>query len=384
MIEKFFVFLQRVLANIFIKQFRLYKNFSGRMKYIYYSQKQNECLSSNLKKAEHLVVFLIPNEERISGGLMSIFNLAATSRKLKVPDNAEVLLMTVIGKHKRTYIKQKNFKNNETIFRFEQILEFQNLKKLWIHIPEYACYDINHAFPKKFFNFIAAVPMLNINIMNQNINIMPDKQSFEKLLNVNCNLSQTVAHHRYGTQEICNKFGIPTLLIPAYLDVDSYPSSSYSGKENLIIYSNDENMYKGEIIKRLEKELPDYCLIEINNMTFDTFMGYVKRSKFSITFGEGFDYYFIHEFQKGGVGFAVYNKEFFPSEDYFAFKNIFRDYEDMLENIVERVRLLDNKDEYNELNNTVMKALNKLYSSAEYENRIKRLFNMDFDFYPGG
>lgn len=338
--------------------------------------------SQKLHTLEKLIVFIVPSTG-MSGGIMSIFAIAKNSRKFEAQHNCKVLLMTEPNNYFETYYTQKNFKNNEVVFRFSQIEKMVNLKKLMINIPEYFSDDFYDSVSEKAKNIISSVDDLKINIMNQNIELMPEKDEFADLYYFTNNISQTVAHHRYCSQELCNKFKIRSILLPAFIDVDSYPSKSFKEKDDIISYSIDKSEYKTKVLQKIKNAYPKYRLKEIKNMSFEQYMDIVASSKYVITFGEGYDGYLSQPMHKGTVSFAVYNDEFFPSPDYKQHLNIFASYEDMLDNIVNVIGQLD-QDEvlYNSVVKQFVDKHFRLYSFDDYLDRLSRFYHDDFDFYP--
>ena len=89
-----------------------------------------------LKLAKKMILFLTPSRIKINGGIMSIYSLCATSRKLN-PNS--LCILSTYPNDKYTYADNDQFLNDENIYRFEQIVNnCKNLDELIIHIPEYA------------------------------------------------------------------------------------------------------------------------------------------------------------------------------------------------------------------------------------------------------
>ncbi|NMA26206.1 MAG: hypothetical protein GX934_00385, partial [Burkholderiales bacterium] len=100
----------------------------------------------------------------------------------------------------------------------------------------------------------------------------------------------------------------------------------------------------------MREGLPDYRQVVVKGLTFDRYMHLVSSSRFSLTFGEGFDGYFCDPFEVGGLGLAVYNDEFFPDASWLELRNVYRSFQDMLERVVDDIRFLEkNPQEYDRL-----------------------------------
>lgn len=344
---------------------------------------QDLLLFKKLQETEHLIVFLVPEINTISGGIYSIFSIAKQSRKFKSIHKSDVIVMTIPNKNNKTYFRQTYFRNEEIVYRFDQLLQFRNLKTLTIHVPEFFSRDFYARISEKERSFIKNIPNTHINILNQNIVLMPKAQEFENLYKLTPNISQTVAHHSYASQEMANRYGLKTLLLPAYTDLSNYPKSGFEEKEDIIIYSPDEHPEKASILELLKKELPKYELIEIWDISFDEFMELVTRAKFGITFGEGFDGYLAQPIHQGGISFAVYNEDFFPDKSYLNFSNIFKSFDELKQNLVVTIKRLESsKQDYTELNQSFVSTMDALYSFEHYCDCIKNFYLGAFDYQP--
>jgi hypothetical protein len=284
-----------------------------------------------------------------------------------------------------TYLRQSNFRNSEDVFRFEQIERCKKVKILQVYIPEYATTTFPSLAKESTRYYLKSREQLYINILNQNVLFMPEKQEFENLRSLARELTQTVAHHAYFTQAFADRYDLPTLLLPAYTDLSGYQKIDFKDKEKLIIYSPDTYRdYHKVVLDKLKQELPDYKIVRIFAMRFDQYMSLATRCMFSISFGEGFDGYIAQPIHQGGIGFAVYQSNFFPSEEMKSFANIFASEDNMIESIVERIReFASNEKLYRETNAKMMQVYSKLYSKDDYIERILKLVNREFEIFPG-
>jgi hypothetical protein len=64
--------------------------------------------------------------------------------------------------------------------------------------------------------------------------------------------------------------------------------------------------------------LPELEIQVGRDTPFEKYVALEKKAKWSLTFAEGMDAYFIGTFLRGGRGFAVYNNFLF-AEDYWKF-----------------------------------------------------------------
>ena len=158
-------------------------------------------------------------------------------------------------------------------------------------------------------------------------------------------------------------------------------------KENLIIYSPDKIQWipnetlltKNEIIKNLESKLPNYLFKEIKDLKYDDYKELASKAKFSITFGEGLDGYFTETVFSGGISFAVYNEYFF-SEEFKNLETLFYSFNDLSEKIVNKIKSLDNKAEFDKVHQKIGNIVNKIYSLNHLENDLKEYYTKKYDF----
>ncbi|MDR3671943.1 MAG: hypothetical protein P4L36_13930 [Holophaga sp.] len=335
-------------------------------------------------RAEKIMIFLVPEHNAMSGGIYSIISIANQMHKLKRLHGHEVLTMTRPTKERLTYFRNTHFRNAENIFRFKQILRCKSAKEIYIHCPEYTAVDsFLDCLSFDELNYLVHREKIHINILNQNIKLMPDPESFKGLRKLATSMSQSVAHHAYYNLTTANKYSLPTILLPAYTDLSGYIPSRFHEKEKLIIYSPDPAPFKSKCLGKIAAAFPTFELVEIHDISFDTYMEFATSCMFSITFGEGFDGYLAQPIYQGGIGFAVYNDDFFPSPNFKNFYNIFENEDQLLECICERMAILSqDADAYEALNKQLKAEYDKLYSYNEYIDQIKKLSLKEFDLLP--
>lgn len=348
-----------------------------------FARAQDLLFPESLKTATKVLVVVIPEHNSMSGGIYSCFSIANQLRQLKRVHGYEIIVMTRPTIEEITYIRNIHFRNSETVFRFGQIVECRAIEDLYVLLPEYCISSFADLLSGREKAFLQSRRKFQINILNQNIKLMPERPAVDMLRSLTPELTQSVAHHAYFNQEVANRYGIPTLLLPAYTDLTPYPPAQFREKSKLIIYSPDEAPYKQAVLSRLATDLPEYQLLEIRDISFDRFMELATQCMFSITFGEGFDGYLNQPILQGGIGFAVFNPDFFPSTEFQKYQNLFSSPEQMIEAISERVRTLAGEEStFTALNAALRAEHDKLYSLEGYVAQIKKLALKDFEIFP--
>jgi hypothetical protein len=346
---------------------------------------QDQTFPLDAEEAKKLLIIVVPEHNEMSGGIYSFFSIARTAYKLRRKHGYRTLVMTRPNRLGVTYIRQRHFRNAEDVYRFEQIVRCKKVDDLYIFLPEYASSNFVSNLSPEVIVYLQGIKNLFINILNQKNDIMPSREDFSELFSLTRNVSVSVAHHGYFGQKFCDQYGIPMFLLPAYTDLSEYDPSGFEEKEPLIIYSPDPSPHRDRLLRHMTTELPEYRLREVRGITFDDYMDLATRARFSLTFGEGFDGYLAQPIYQGGVGFAVFNSEFFPSSDLKTYYNIFKTEEDMLDNIVNRIRNLEaNKHLYEETNRKMMNVYTELYSRADYIRRVEQLISRQFELFPIG
>lgn len=118
-------------------------------------------------------------------------------------------------------------------------------------------------------------------------------------------------------------------------------------------------------------------------MLYEDYKELVSKAKFTITFGEGFDGYFVEAHFTGGIGIAVYNEDFFPDKSFSSFSNVYVDYDALLSNITQDIATLStNQRNYRKVSQQSLDAINKLYSYKMYRQNLRNFYEGRFSFVP--
>jgi len=343
---------------------------------------QDLMVPMELLDTRKLAVFVVPEHDSMSGGIYSMFSIAGHIRRTRRVHGFDVILMTRPNPDKITYIRNSSFSNRETVFRIEQLQLFSEVSELHLYVPEYASVTFVRDLPYDTLRYITRRDKVHINILNQNTRLMPEPEKFRDLRRIADTIGQSVSHHAYFGQEFADYYDLPTLLLPAYTDLSEYPPATFEEKENLILYSDDQAPYREAVLNRLSA-LPEYRLLKVQGMTFDRYMEYATRCRFSVSFGEGFDGYVAQPIYQGGIGFALYTDEFFPDPEFKKFENFFETEDEMITQIVPTIRRLESdKYRYEKLNLGLRAKWDELYNYDDYVRRIGGLIAKDYELFP--
>jgi len=330
------------------------------------------------KETKNLIVFLVPGaqwdfgKEKISGGLISICSLYEETLKLKNIHNAEVIMVT---HHEDGLIwKFDSFENNIQLYRINQLSDyFKNLNTLIFHIPEYLIERVLQNFEKKFKHWFKTIPTVHFNIMNQNIRLMPPVDVVNELKKWANKITITTAHQRYCTLEKRDYYGVPIHKFSVWISPEQYYFKHKIEKENLMVVSPDPHSLKINILDRLKK-IKGLEVRVIENLTYEAYKKLIARAKWSLTFGEGLDGYFIEPVFSGAISFAVFNELFF-TQDFNSLQTVYATIEEMEMKIVKDIELMDNNEIFQNYQQVQFDLCSKYYSMEEYRNNIALFYN---------
>jgi hypothetical protein len=210
---------------------------------------------------------------------------------------------------------------------------------------------------------------LELNILNQNPNYFPEIKDLKNALPFYENVTITTAHVRYNQDvEVGDR-----LLQSSYLGTpvgpDKMKKIPYDQKREILLVSHDPHPRREEVLSLIKERLPKLDIIVVKNLSFEEYTNLQKKAKWTITFGEGMDAYFVRSFMYGGIGFAVFNEEFFTS-DFKDLQTVYPSEEELINRICSDISQLDTKDLYFNYNDEVRTTLSKYYNNGDYEARV--------------
>ncbi len=352
---------------------------------------QDEQDLSFIRRAKKLVIFFEIEPYRMCGGQMSLFSYCSFSKK-SVDSETAVVMCTLPGEY--TYFHNNNFENNENILRWEQVRNLLNGKEeVLLHIPEVDILvpETKEQLFKSRLKLEDALALsklknLHINIVDQQIELMPPREVFEWLFELTDKVTFTICNKASATQEICDKFQIPMHFLSVYYPLGSVKPIKLNKKKNLILLSPDAvcgEKFKVNFIKKLNEKLPNYDLFIIRDVKFSDYIKLTAQAKAVLTFGEGFDGYFNNSPLVGTLAFSVFNREFFPSDSWKGKENVFASYKELKKEFLERfTRIISNESHYDEIVEMHRKEILQLYDLGEYEDNLRRFYEKKYDFYP--
>ncbi len=324
---------------------------------------------------KNLIVFVISNKDFITGGLMSICSIYEETRKMEEVHSSSVIMCTLY--EDPVLIKLTKFNNKITIFRLNQLFNyFNSVERLLIHIPTVYCYN----FIQRVQNldsiqqeWLNSVKQVHFNILIQNKLYAPNRNLINIMSNFCHLLTCTTAHEKYSTQDYQEEINIPLHKLSVFVSPEQYYYRPYEEKKDILVVSSDKQEKKSKIIDKIHQNFPNLEIIIVRGITYETYKRLISQAKWSLTFGEGLDGYFVEMIFSGGIGFAAYNEDFF-TKDYQQLPGIYQSYEDLENRIVEDIKNFDNSDIYQKIHQEQFNKLEQEYNYKLYQRNLKNFY----------
>lgn len=327
----------------------------------------------NLKNGTSCIAFLVYNRDVISGGIISIFRLADETRQIIRDKPVQIFTNYQIFINEKQVYKYTWFNNQEILLGFNFLIELIKDRKIeLLHIPEVLTEWFYFEINKRCID----ISKLRINILNQNDELMPSGQILSNLKRECKTLTMTTAHEKYSKREDSQKWGIPLKHISTYISPHDYRIVPFNLKQNNILVSCDNYIFRDEILKFLNNSMVGYCVATIIKMQYEEYLMFVSQSKFMITLGEGLDNYFIESVFTGGIPFAIYSPDYMPV-DMLGLDNIVKSYESLLDRVDRIIFLVETDESYRR--NLWARNYSLLSSMYKYNEHLQKLA----DFYKG-
>ncbi|MEY4352744.1 MAG: hypothetical protein RLZZ609_985 [Cyanobacteriota bacterium] len=331
-------------------------------------------LAEDPASIKKLILFLVPGQEFFSGGILSIFSLYRLSRSMEAIHGARVLMCYFPGEAGADF-KYRKFRNEVVIYPYETILDACcNTSEILFHVPCYAFSQLIPRLGKHFFDELQQRCAVRVNVLNQGT--MLDGSLVQCLKEVVANTTLTTAHPSYCTQEQRLGWGAPLHLLPAWFYPDDAPARPFETKRDLLIVSPDESPWRETVLETIAAAMPQLEIQVIQDMPFDKYISLEKEAKWSLTFGEGMDAYFIGIFLRGGIGFSVYN-DFFFTDDQQGFQTVYPSYDVLQKRIVDDIKSLNSKEKMESYNSKVRPVLDRTWGPEKTRKALASFYRGD-------
>lgn len=321
----------------------------------------------------NVVAFIVYNDDCISGGIFSIFSLAAEIRKI----GKNVSIYTMPGDIDVVFYSR--FLNNETLLPFHKLTQhIEEGRITTINVPEVLCSQLLQELTIRNID----TSQVHMNILNQNEELMPSKKTVDWIKSTHKSVTMTTAHLKYSTQLHSDKWQVPLKHVSTYMSHTDYNIVPFEQKVPLFLLSPDRCPRDYNLVEFLFASFPCYNFFRIENLHYELYKYTLLSTRFMLTLGEGLDNYFIETFFTGGFAFTVYNPRFMPQRMKFL-DNVFSSLRDLKCSISSVIRDIEIDSGYrNDLFRQNYDFLSEIYDKSIYITKVREFLDGEFDFYP--
>ena len=336
---------------------------------------------TDLQHKKELVVFFIPGFEGVTGGVLQIYSLHRLTRETICNEYRDAIICWLPVPRNSWYkYKFAGFDNNVVVHSLEMLLSaIDSDCKLLFHIPEFRAPCFCNYLGWERIKKLRDEHALKVNILNQNIERLPDVEFFSRLKQIIPDLTCTVGNPAWASTQERKLLGVPLHVLPTWYYPDNAPWQPFETKSNLMIVSPDANPNRELVLTALRDALPDLTIKVITGLKYEQYLELERSAKWSLTFGEGFDGYFYGPVLRGGISFAVRNGTF----DLPGFENcrtLYPSYESMAQNIVDEILKLDNKQSYEAFNLSIRMPITKVFSQDHTANALTAFYKGEWSY----
>ena len=324
---------------------------------------------------KRLIVVLSPGNDLRLGGILSIGKIYQATAAMQDVHDATVVMCTVPGEP--SLFKYTWFDNENYMLDLESVLtRCDRLDQLLLHIPEYAVntmLDWLAAHP----SLLRDVPDVHLNVMLQNIDIAAgqDIAGLVRFGRVTC----TTAHEAYTTAAVREAIGVTLHRLSVCAGPEHYARSGYEAKEPTLVVSHDEHPLKDQVLQLVAQSVPELRIQVVRDLHYDDYKALIGRAKWSLTFGEGLDGYFVEPIFSGSVAFAVFNDRFFTPA-FAQLENVYGSWEMLMESISADLQRLDEPVAYTECWRRAYDLLSDIYSTDRFRDNLAKFYRGDYTF----
>lgn len=327
-------------------------------------------------KTKRLIVFLTPGHDWRTGGIMAIDSLYRQSMALRDIHHARGVLCTVPGEP--PLLKYDWFENNNYILDLESVLrECSRLDYLLIHIPAYSVDEVLGWLTSASPALLSKFRQIHLNVLVMNIDLIQGKnvlglKRFGKVTSI-------TAHKAYSNAATREALGVTLHELLICKGPELYTRADYQDKEPILVVSPDRHPLKEQVLEQIAHAYPDLTIQVILNFDYGDYEKLLRRAKWSLTFGEGLDGYFVEQVFSGGVAFAVFNDRFFTPA-YAELETVYPSLEVLMERMTADMRRLDEPMAYNRCWRQAYELLSKDFNTNRYLENLRLFYRGEYTF----
>lgn len=317
---------------------------------------------------DRAVIFLVPGNDHVNGGLLSISSLAEESQALRPLHGGEVFLCPYPGG--RPLLRYTRFENLHRLVDLRLVLDrLDPGAGILFHVPEYWVPEAPAALAPLLAGRSGPV---RCNVLLQNVDLGPSRAQVEALRALGP-VTATTAHKAYSNAATAAALGCPVHHLSVWVCPERFERVAFERKERLVMVSPDAHERREEVLRRLGERLAGYRFQVVRRLTYAQYRTLARRARFSLTFGEGLDGYFVETIFSGGIGCAVYNDRFFTPK-YRGLPCVHDSWDDLLARLPGEVERLEDPAAYRAAQELQFDVAAGDYRRSDYLENLERFY----------
>jgi len=327
-------------------------------------------------KTKRLMVFLTPGYDWRAGGIMAIDSFYRESIVLGHLHRARVALCTLPGDP--PLFKYTWFENHNYLLDLESVLRScGRLDYLLLHIPAYAVDQVLDWLASTSPPLMKNIREVHLNILLFNIDNIQGKNV--RGLTKFGRVTSTTAHEAYSNAATREALGVTLHKLLICKGPEFYSPAAYEDKEPLLVVSPDPHPLKEQVLEQIAQALPDLRIQIIQNLAYEDYEKLIRRAKWSLTFGEGLDGYFVEPVFSGGVSFAVFNDHFFTPA-YAELETVYPSWEVLMDRMAADIRRLDERVAYDRCWRQAYELLSNDFNTDRFRENLRMFYRGEYTF----
>jgi len=330
-----------------------------------------------VRGTERLIIFLTPGLNARAGGILSIASIYEETKTLADLHGAKLAVCAVPGDDP-FFLKYDWFENDIYLLDLHAVLRgCENLRWLQLHVPEYAVKRVSDWLEVVFGSLLRAVRDIHVNIMLQNIDYI-EVQDVPGLMRFG-RVTATTAHQAYGNARTRALLGVPVHQLGVRLGPELYAFKPYREKQDLLVVSPDPHPLRDQVLTRIACAHPNLKIQVIADLTYESYKALICDAKWSLTFGEGLDGYFVEPIFSGAVSFAVYNERFFTSA-FAELETVYPSWDALGERMAADIHRLDDPERFERGWRPAYDLLASIYDTEHFRASLRAFYREDYSF----
>ena len=328
-------------------------------------------------RTKRLIVFLTPGFEMRTGGVIAIASFYRESIALRHLHRAKVALCPVPGDDP-LFFRYTWFNNRNYILGLESVLRgCVGLDYLMLHIPAYAVDRVLDWLTSAAPTLLSRIREIHLNVLLFNIDNVQGKNV--RGLTKFGKVTSTTAHEAYSNAATREALGVTLHRLLICQGPEFYSRADYQDKEPILVVSPDGHPLKEQVLGQIARALPDLRIQVIQNLAYEDYKKLIRHAKWSLTFGEGLDGYFVEQVFSGGISFAVFNDHFFTPA-YAELETVYPSWEVLMDRITADIRRLDEPVAYNRCWRQAYELLSNDFNTDRFLENLRMFYRGEYTF----